>query len=64
MEERDYTITEWCYKRRVCRATFYNQKKKKKMPQTIKIGSRTIITAAADAKWERDREAEASGGAA
>ena len=57
---RDYTIDEWCEKRRCCRATFYNLQKIGKAPVTIKIGARQRITLEADARWELERTREAA----
>ncbi len=58
MERRSYTIQEWCYKRRVCRATFYNLLKRGKAPRIMKVGARTRISHEADEDWQREREAE------
>ena len=48
----DYTIVGWCEKRRICRATYYNLKKKGKGPRTIRVGSHERITPEDDAEWE------------
>lgn len=47
--ERGYSIPEWCELRGICRASFYNHKGR--MPRSIKIGARRIITAEEDAAW-------------
>lgn len=47
----DYTIGEWCKKRRICRATFYNLKKQGKGPRTIRVGDHLRITPEDDAEW-------------
>jgi hypothetical protein len=42
-------------------ATFYNRLKVGEMPNIIKIGRRTIITAEADEEWRHRMEAIAAG---
>jgi predicted DNA-binding transcriptional regulator AlpA len=56
----DYTIPEWCEKRRICRATFYNLQKRGDGPRTIKIGYQKRITAEDDAEWVARMRAEAA----
>jgi predicted DNA-binding transcriptional regulator AlpA len=48
---KDYSVAEWCQRRGICVATFYNKLKCGDMPKIIKIGRRTIITAEADEAW-------------
>jgi hypothetical protein len=57
---QSYSIDEWCDKHRISRGTWYNLFKAGKSPACIKIGSRVIITAEADLRWCREREAAAS----
>ena len=59
-----FTVDEWCFQRRICRATFYNLLKAGKGPKVLKIGSRTTITAEADEEWRLAQEAVALGGKA
>jgi predicted DNA-binding transcriptional regulator AlpA len=56
--QQGYSIPEWCKLRKVCRATYYIQKKRGKVPRSIKIGNRRIITAEEDAEWVREQTAE------
>jgi predicted DNA-binding transcriptional regulator AlpA len=60
VEKQDYTIDQWCHKRKVCRATFYNLLKAGKAPRIIKVGSRTRISPEADEAWQKERETEAA----
>ena len=53
----DFTIGEWCRKRRVSRGTFYKMLKKGTAPNTLKIKKRRTITFEADADWQAKREA-------
>jgi predicted DNA-binding transcriptional regulator AlpA len=55
--QQGYSIPEWCELRRICRASFYLRKKRGEAPRSIKIGSRRIITAEADAEWVREQTA-------
>jgi hypothetical protein len=55
----DFTISQWCAKHRICRATYYNLQRVGKAPNIIYIGSRPRITPEANKAWEREREAEA-----
>jgi hypothetical protein len=64
MDEKSYTVDEWCSKHRLCRASFYNLKKAGKAPRVMKAGARTIISHQADLDWQREREAEAAAEAA
>jgi hypothetical protein len=59
-----YTVDEWCRRRRVCRATFYNLRKKGRGPKVMKIGTRTLISREADDEYRRALEAEDSAGGA
>jgi predicted DNA-binding transcriptional regulator AlpA len=53
----DFSIDEWCQIKGISRGTFYNLEKDKKAPRTIRIGSRRIITRAANEEWEQERTA-------
>ncbi len=53
----DLSINQWCVKRGICRATFYKLDEVNNAPDTIKIGRRRTITAAADAAWEAKQAA-------
>lgn len=57
---KGYSIDEWCEKHRISRGTWYNLLKADEAPRFLKIGSRIVITAEADATWCRDREAAAA----
>jgi predicted DNA-binding transcriptional regulator AlpA len=61
MTTEDYSVRRWCKRRGICVATFYNRLKFGEMPNIIKIGRRTIITAEADEAWRRRMEALAAG---
>jgi predicted site-specific integrase-resolvase len=61
MATEDYSVREWCKRRGICVATFYNRLKYGDMPKIIKIGRRTIITAEADQEWRGRMEALADG---
>ena len=50
-----YSVREWCRRRGICTATFYNRLPYGEMPAIVKIGRRTIITAEADEEWWRRR---------
>jgi hypothetical protein len=56
----DYTVAEWCRKRRVSRGTFYKLMKAGLAPTTMKIRKCRRISAAADAAWQAQRETEAA----
>jgi predicted DNA-binding transcriptional regulator AlpA len=56
----DYSVREWCKRRGICVATFYNRLKFGEMPKIIKIGRRTIITAEASEEWRIRMETLAS----
>ena len=59
MRDHDYVIDEWCEKHRICRATFYNLKKRGKAPRTHMVGNRQRISPASDAEWVAAMQAEA-----
>jgi len=55
-----FTIGEWCAKRKVSRAKFYQLDKQNKAPRTHNAGVKRLISPQADADWIREREAEAA----
>ena len=57
---KDYSVAEWCQRRGICVATFYNKLKCGDMPKIIKIGRRTIITAEVDEEWRIKMESMVS----
>ena len=52
----DFTIDEWCAKRRITRPTFYEMMKLGIAPRTKKLKKRRTISPKADADWEAERE--------
>ena len=48
-----WTIEEWCERRKICRATFYNLLRAGKGPRIMKVGRSVRISEAADADWLR-----------
>jgi hypothetical protein len=56
----DYTISEWCLRRRVSRFTFYKMLKAGTAPKTMKLNKRRTISVAADAAWQEAREREST----
>ena len=49
---RDFTISEWCRKRRISRAEFYRLRARGLAPRVLEIAKLRRITPAADAEWE------------
>jgi hypothetical protein len=49
---RDFTISEWCRKRRISRAEFYRLRARGLAPRVLEIAKLRRITLAADAEWE------------
>jgi len=64
MSAEVYSVQSWCKRRGICVATFYNRLKYGEMPNIIKVGRRTIITAEADAEWRRRMEGSAGAASA
>jgi predicted DNA-binding transcriptional regulator AlpA len=59
MQDRNaWTIDEFCHRHGICRATYYNLKKKGRGPKTMRIGSHERISDEAAAEWRRELEAE------
>lgn len=54
-----WSINEWCTIRGIGRSSFYELDKIGKAPLTLRLLNRRIITAEADDRWRREREAEA-----
>jgi hypothetical protein len=53
----DFTVTEWCRRRRVSRGLFYKMLRDGTAPKTMKHNKSRRISRSADAEWERAREA-------
>lgn len=53
------TISQWCERHKLSRASFYNLMKAGKAPRIMKVGSAVRITDDADRDWCRAREADA-----
>ena len=49
---RDFTISEWCRKRRISRAEFYRLRARGLAPRVLETAKLRRITPAADAEWE------------
>ena len=56
----DYTVDEWCQKRRITKPHFYELMKHGLAPRTKKLKKRRTISPAADAEWEAERERAAA----
>jgi predicted DNA-binding transcriptional regulator AlpA len=54
------SISDFCRRHGLCRATFYNLMKRGEAPATMKVGSRTLVSAEAAAAWRRRMEAGAT----
>ncbi|MET4313537.1 hypothetical protein [Bradyrhizobium sp. RT4b] len=54
----DYTVDEWCAKRRITKPHFYELMKIGKAPKSMKLKKRRTISPQADAAWQAEREAE------
>jgi hypothetical protein len=51
----DFTIAEWCARRRVSRGTFYKLKRLGLAPKSLKFAKCRRITHEADQQWEQER---------
>jgi AraC-like DNA-binding protein len=60
----DYSVSEWCRRRRISRGLFYKMLKEGTAPATLKLRKRRTITSAADAAWQAQRERETAAEAA
>ena len=54
-----WSITEWCASKGIARSFFYELDARGEAPLTLRVHRRRIITAEADERWRREREAEA-----
>ncbi len=54
------SISDFCRRHGLCRATFYNLLKRGQGPATMRIGSRVLISAEAALAWRRRMEAQTS----
>jgi hypothetical protein len=52
------SIDAFCGRHGMCRATFYNLRKKGKAPRIMEIGGLRRITPEAERDWERGMEVE------
>jgi len=59
MDSDAFTIENFCKRHSMCRATFYNLKKRGEGPRLMRVGSRSLISVEAAAEWRREREAAA-----
>ena len=51
--EADYTIQQWCDKRKISRAEFYKMRKDGRGPRVLENGAVRRITRKADQEWEQ-----------
>ncbi|MGC2048293.1 MAG: hypothetical protein WA635_06760 [Gallionella sp.] len=58
VEQRAYSISDFCKAYGFSRATFYNLQKSGQAPDTLKIGKRPIITIEAADRWQKKLEAQ------
>ena len=56
MDTSVHTVTEFCNYHRICKATFYNLLSRGEGPSIMKIGSRTLVSAEAAARWRQSIE--------
>jgi hypothetical protein len=54
----DYSIAEWCAKRRISESMFHKLRSLGLGPRVTHVGRRTTITEAADADWQAAQEAK------
>jgi predicted DNA-binding transcriptional regulator AlpA len=54
------SVDAFCDRNGICKATFYNLLKQNRGPRVMKIGTRTLITEAAEADWQRQMEGRAA----
>jgi hypothetical protein len=60
----DYSIAEWCRRRRISRGLFYKMLRDGSGPKTMRLNKRRTITHEADAAWQAQRERETAAEAA
>jgi predicted DNA-binding transcriptional regulator AlpA len=51
-----YGVGEFCRRHHISRSHFYDTLKEGDGPQVMKVGSRTLISVEAAARWRRERE--------
>ena len=51
----DYSIDEWCAKRRITKPHFYELLRRGLAPKTMKLKKRRTISQQADAEWQAGR---------
>jgi hypothetical protein len=54
----DYTVSEWCQRRRISKFLFYQMLKAGTAPRTMKLNKRRTISVSADLAWQEARESE------
>jgi hypothetical protein len=59
-----FSIGDWCRRHDLCRATFYNLRKRGEAPDIMHVGKSVRISAEADARWVAERENAAGNGGA
>jgi predicted DNA-binding transcriptional regulator AlpA len=57
LPRRDFTVDEWCEKRRISRGLFYAMMRNGTAPRTMKIRKRRTITFEADVARQAQNEA-------
>jgi hypothetical protein len=57
----DYTIPEWCRKRRMSKAAYFENRKRGLTPRERRHGTAVRISREADRDWAREREAVGGG---
>lgn len=64
MHKLAMSVDEFCRAHDICRASFYNLRRKGKAPKTMKVGGRSLISVEAAAEWRREMETVNPGSAA
>ncbi len=54
------SVDAFCARNGICKATFYNLKRKGLGPRIMKLGTVTRITEAAELDWQRQMEGRAA----
>jgi predicted DNA-binding transcriptional regulator AlpA len=52
-----FSISEFCMRNGISYGTFYNLRRRGEGPREMKIGTRRLISVAAEAAWQTEREA-------
>jgi excisionase family DNA binding protein len=55
-----FSVSEFCRRHGICRATFYNLLKANGGPAVMRVGSRVLISREAAEQWRRRVEADAA----